>query len=45
MPGIGWIEATQIITAGLPDTHLIVLTTFDDEPLGDWQMMREHLPT
>jgi DNA-binding NarL/FixJ family response regulator len=33
MPGIGGIEATEIITSNLPDTHVIVLTTFDDESL------------
>jgi DNA-binding NarL/FixJ family response regulator len=33
MPGMGGIEATEIITSSLPDTHVIVLTTFDDEAL------------
>lgn len=31
MPGLGGIEATEIITSTLPDTRVIVLTTFDDE--------------
>jgi DNA-binding NarL/FixJ family response regulator len=31
MPGMGGIEATEIITSTLPDTRVIVLTTFDDE--------------
>ena len=31
MPGVGGIEATEIITSTLPDTRVIVLTTFDDE--------------
>jgi YesN/AraC family two-component response regulator len=26
MPGIGGVEATEIITTSLPDTHVIVLT-------------------
>jgi len=33
MPGIGGIEATAVITDRLPGTHVIVLTTFDDESL------------
>jgi NarL family two-component system response regulator LiaR len=33
MPGMGGIEATEIITSSLPDAHVIVLTTFDDEVL------------
>jgi DNA-binding NarL/FixJ family response regulator len=33
MPGMGGIEATKIITSSLPDTRIIVLTTFDDESL------------
>jgi DNA-binding NarL/FixJ family response regulator len=33
MPGIDGIEATKIITSSLPDTHVIVLTTFDDDSL------------
>ena len=31
MPGMGGIEATEIITSTLPHTRVIVLTTFDDE--------------
>lgn len=31
MPGLGGIEATEIITSTLPDTRVIVLTTLDDE--------------
>ena len=33
MPGMGGIEATGIITGSLPDTHVIVLTTLDDQSL------------
>jgi DNA-binding NarL/FixJ family response regulator len=33
MPGMGGIEATKIITSSLPDTRIIVLTTFEDESL------------
>jgi len=33
MPGIDGIEATKMITSSLPDTHVIVLTTFDDDSL------------
>jgi len=33
MPGMGGIEATRVITDNLPDTHVIVLTTFDDEAM------------
>ena len=33
MPGMSGIEATRIITGGLPETRVIVLTTFDDESL------------
>jgi DNA-binding NarL/FixJ family response regulator len=33
MPGMGGIEATQIITGSLPDTRVIVLTSFDDDAL------------
>jgi len=33
MPGMSGIEATRIITGTLPDTRVIVLTTFDDQPL------------
>jgi DNA-binding NarL/FixJ family response regulator len=33
MPGMDGIEATKIITSSLPDTRIIVLTTFDDESL------------
>lgn len=33
MPGIGGIEATEVITTSLPDAHVIVLTSFDDESL------------
>lgn len=31
MPGLGGIEATEIITSTLPETRVIVLTTLDDE--------------
>jgi len=31
MPGMGGIEATAVIAGSLPDLHVIVLTTFDDE--------------
>lgn len=33
MQGMDGIEATKIITSSLPDTHVIVLTTFDDDSL------------
>lgn len=33
MPGMRGIEATAIITGSLPDTRVIVLTTFDDDAL------------
>jgi DNA-binding NarL/FixJ family response regulator len=33
MRGMDGIEATKTITSSLPDTHVIVLTTFDDESL------------
>ena len=33
MLGMSGIEATRIITGTLPDTQVIVLTTFDDESL------------
>ncbi|NUW42086.1 response regulator [Nonomuraea rhodomycinica] len=31
MPGMDGIEATQMITSGLPGTRVVILTTFDDD--------------
>lgn len=31
MPGVDGIEATSLITAACPTTHVVILTTFDDD--------------
>jgi CheY-like chemotaxis protein len=45
MPGMGGIEATKIITSSLPDTRIIVLTTFEDESLKRRATRRGQPPT